>query len=123
MEQNYPHIIQQAYAAFNKRDIDAALLLMNEDVHWPNGWEGGYVNGHDEVKNYWTRQWKEVNPMVTPLSMQRINEEKIDVEVQQLVKNLQGNIVFDGIVHHVYTFEDAKIKSMKIVPKQRVPNL
>ena len=115
MEQLYENMIQKAYNAFNARDIDAVLSLMEKDVHWPNGWKGGYVEGHDEVREYWTRQWKEVAPTVTPLSMQKTNDGKIDVEVRQLVKDLQGKIVFDGIVHHVYTFQHGKIKSMEIV--------
>jgi ketosteroid isomerase-like protein len=28
-------LIEQAYSAFNKRDIDAASALMTEDVSWP----------------------------------------------------------------------------------------
>ena len=38
-------IIEQAYAAFNKRDIDGALTLMTEDVSWPKASEGGRVVG------------------------------------------------------------------------------
>ncbi len=35
--------IEQAYSAFNKRDIDGALALMTQDVSWPKaseGWQG-----------------------------------------------------------------------------------
>jgi hypothetical protein len=35
--------IQQAYSAFNKRDIDGALALMTQDVSWPKASEGGKV--------------------------------------------------------------------------------
>ena len=35
------------YAAFNARDIDAALAGMHPEVDWPNGWEGGRVHGRD----------------------------------------------------------------------------
>ena len=34
-------IIEQAYSAFNKRDIDGALALMTQDVSWPKASEGG----------------------------------------------------------------------------------
>ena len=118
MEQLHENIIQKAYNAFNARDIDAVLSLMDDEVHWPNGWEGGYVNGHDEVREYWTRQWKEVAPTVTPLSMQTTNDGSIDVEVRQLVKDEEGKIVFDGIVHHIYQFDEGKIKSMEIKPAE-----
>jgi len=36
-------LIEQAYSAFNKRDIDGAIALMTEDVSWPKASEGGRV--------------------------------------------------------------------------------
>ena len=36
-------MIIQAYSAFNERDIDGALALMNEDVMWLKASEGGKV--------------------------------------------------------------------------------
>jgi ketosteroid isomerase-like protein len=39
-------IIEQAYSAFNKRDIDGALALMTQDVSWPKASEGGRVVGN-----------------------------------------------------------------------------
>jgi hypothetical protein len=30
-------LLRQPYAAFNARDIDAALAAMHRDVEWPNG--------------------------------------------------------------------------------------
>jgi len=38
-------LIEQAYSAFNKRDIDVALALMTHDVSWPKASEGGRVIG------------------------------------------------------------------------------
>ncbi len=116
MEQvNYQKIIKQAYHSFNERNIDAIFSLMIEHVCWPNGWEGGYVKGQDEVRDYWTRQWKEINPVVTPVSIKKIDEDKFDVKVHQVVKDLNENILYDGIIHHIYTFEKGMIKSMEIV--------
>jgi len=56
MTQEQEDVIKRAYAAFNERNIDTVLSLMHPDVHWPNGWEGGYVTGHKQVREYWTRQ-------------------------------------------------------------------
>jgi hypothetical protein len=53
-------LIEQAYSAFNKRDIDGALALMAEDVSWPKASEGGRVVGKEEIRAYWTRQWGRV---------------------------------------------------------------
>ncbi|MGH2645980.1 MAG: nuclear transport factor 2 family protein [Ginsengibacter sp.] len=114
MEKEYKDILVRAYQLFNSRNIDALLSLMDENVHWPNGWEGGYVEGHDEVKNYWTRQWKEITPNVKPISFKKNENGKIEVGVHQLIKDMQGNILLDGFVKHIYTIEDGLIKSMEI---------
>lgn len=114
MTHQYQDLIRRAYAAFNARDINAALTLMHPQVNWPNGWEGGYVNGHEEVRNYWTRQWKEINPSVEPVALEEKQDGKISVNVHQIIQDLQGNTLSDGLVTHIYTIEDGLIKSMKI---------
>ena len=43
-------LIEQAYSAFNKRNIDGALALMTEDVSWPKASEGGRVVGKEEIR-------------------------------------------------------------------------
>ena len=112
--QNIETLINDAYTAFNNRDIDAALTLMTPDVHWPNGWEGGYVEGHDGVRAYWTRQWKEIDPHVQPTTIDPVADGKILVNVQQQVKDLNGKSLFEGMVKHIYTIENGLIKSMEI---------
>ena len=107
-------LIQQAYAAFNARDIDAALATMQPRVQWSKAWEGGYISGHDEIKRYWTRQWGEINPHVEPIKFTARPNGSLEVEVQHVVADLQGSPVFDGLVKHVYTFEDGLIKTMDI---------
>ena len=105
------------FDAFNKRDIAQVLTTMHPDVHWPNGWEGGYVNGHDEVKNYWTRQWKELNPLVEPTAFNERQDGRLEVKVHQIVKDLQGNLLFDGTVKHIYTLQDGLLRRMDIEPQ------
>ncbi|HEY4327201.1 MAG TPA: nuclear transport factor 2 family protein [Mucilaginibacter sp.] len=107
-------MIKEAYTAFNKRDIDAVLSLFHTEVDWPNGWEGGYVHGHSEVRDYWTRQWNELNPTVTPVSFKELENDMLEVEVKQVVKDLNGQLLFDGIVYHTYQFDNGFIKRMEI---------
>ena len=108
------NLLDKAYEYFNARNIDAVLALMHPDVHWPNGWEGGYVEGHNGVRDYWTRQWKEINPNVTPFAYQQRENGQVQVSVHQVVKDLEGKVLFDGIVSHIYTIEGELIKSMEI---------
>ena len=107
-------LIKKAYAAFNERDIDKALSTMQATVQWSKAWEGGYISGHDEIKKYWTRQWKEINPKVKPTTFNERPNGSLEVVVHQKVKDLQGNALFDGIVKHVYSFDDGLIKTMDI---------
>lgn len=114
MKPGIKETIQKAYSSFNNRNIDGALSTMQNDIQWSKAWEGGYISGHDEIKQYWTRQWTEINPKVDPVGFSERENGSVEVEVHQNVKDLQGNLIFDGIVKHVYTFENGLIKTMDI---------
>jgi hypothetical protein len=107
-------VIEQAYSAFNKRDIDGALALMTQDVSWPKASEGGRVVGKEEVRAYWTRQWREFDPHVEPLAMSNENGGKTRVRVHQLVKSLQGDVPSDSEVLHVFTLNNGLIEAMDL---------
>ena len=83
---NTQMLIAEAYSAFNRRDIDGALALMSENVSWPKASEGGRVVGKEEIRAYWTRQWKEFDPHVEPVEVIDREGSKTDVRVHQLVK-------------------------------------
>ena len=107
-------IIAQAYSAFNQRNIDGALALMSDSVSWPKASEGGRVVGKEEIRAYWTRQWKEFNPRVDPLEVLDQGKGRIDVRVHQLVKSLDGNVLSDSEVWHVYTIANGLIERMDL---------
>lgn len=110
----FKDVIHKAYNAFNERNIENALASMQTDVQWSKAWEGGYISGHNEIKQYWTRQWAEINPNVEPVGFAERENGSLEVKVHQNVKDLNGNLMFDGTVLHVYTFEDGLIKTMDI---------
>ncbi|WP_213805317.1 nuclear transport factor 2 family protein [Granulicella sp. dw_53] len=106
--------IEQAYSAFNQRDVDGALALMTQDVSWPKASEGGKVVGKEEVRAYWTRQWSEFDPIVEPLAMAEEDGGKTRVRVHQLVKSLQGDVLSDSEVLHVFTMNNGLIAAMDL---------
>jgi hypothetical protein len=108
------NLLKRAYQHFNNRDIDSVLATMDRDVDWPNGMEGGTEHGHKAVRNYWTRQWKTLNPHVEPIDFTRETDGRINVTVHQVVHNRGGKLLIDQIVHHVYTIESGLIKKMEI---------
>ncbi len=107
-------LISQAYAAFNKRDIDATLMLMSENVSWPKASEGGRVIGKHDVREYWTRQWAEFDPRVDVVEVVDGDAGKTDVKVHQLVKNLKGDVLSDIELWHIYTIANGLIERMDI---------
>jgi hypothetical protein len=107
-------IIEQAYSAFNQRDIDGAFALMTQDVSWPKASEGGKVVGKEEIRAYWTRQWGEFDPFVEPLAMTEEDGFKTRVKVHQLVKSLQGDVLSDSEVLHVFTVSSGLIAAMDL---------
>jgi hypothetical protein len=107
-------IIKQAYSAFNKRDIDGALALMTEDVSWPKASEGGKIIGKGEIRAYWTRQWGEFDPHVEPLAITEEDGGRTRVRVHQLVKSLEGNVLSESEVFHVFTVNSGLISAMDL---------
>jgi len=107
-------LIKTAYAAFNARDIDAILQVMHPEVKWSRAWEGDYAAGHEELRAYWERQWKEIDPRVKPISFQKNNNGTLEVEVEQLVRDLAGDLLFDGLVKHIYVINKGLIQQMDI---------
>src|SRR5580698_3342947 len=120
---NTQTLIAQAYAAFNRRDVDSALALMSENISWPKASEGGRVVGKEEIRSYWTRQWKEFDPHVEPLEVIDREGGVTDVKVHQLVKSLGGDVLSDSEVCHVYTIENGLIERMDLKGSETGSNL
>ena len=111
---NTQALIDQAYSAFNRRNIDGALALMTEKVNWPKASEGGRVIGKEEVRAYWTRQWIEFDPHVEPIEVTDHGAGRTDVKVQQLVRNLNGDVLSDQVLLHIYTIANGLVERMDI---------
>jgi ketosteroid isomerase-like protein len=99
-------------AASNAAHIDPWLGQMTPDVDWPNAWEGGRVHGHEEVRDYWSRQWSVIDPSVEPVAFTVRPDGRLAVEVDQLVRGSDGAVLAEGRVVHVYTFRDGLIARM-----------
>lgn len=109
-------LLRAAYAAFNARDIDAALALMTADVAWPRAFNGGFVHGPQAVRAYWTEQWSEIDPHVDPVTFHPEGGGRILVEVHQVVRDLAGSVLADERVGHRFAFARDRIQGMEVCP-------
>lgn len=106
--------LRAAYAAFNARNIDAALATMTTDVTWPKAFKGGFVQGPEAIRAYWTEQWSEINPHVDPVAFYPEADGRILVDVHQVVRDLTGTIVADVHAGHRFTFANGLIQGMEL---------
>ncbi|MBW4526699.1 MAG: nuclear transport factor 2 family protein [Phormidium tanganyikae FI6-MK23] len=109
-------LLRAAYAAFNARDIDAALALMTPDVFWPRAFKGGFVRGPEEIRAYWTEQWSEIDGHVGPVAFHPEDGGQVLVEVHQVVRDLAGAVLADEHVGHRFTIEHGLIQAMEVCP-------
>ena len=107
-------LLEGAYRDFNARRMEAVLARMRPDVIWPNGMEGGFVYGHEGVRDYWTRQWAIIDPHVEPLEIRQDERGKWVVKVHQVVHDGEGKLLVDQIVQHAYEISDSLIARMDI---------
>ena len=107
-------LLKHVYDRFNARDMETVLAALHEDVIWANGMDGGHVHGRDEVRSYWARQWTMVDPHVEPVEFARDPQGEMVVEVHQVVHDLNGHLLADKMVGHVFRIENGLIKRFDI---------
>ena len=107
-------LLRTAYAAFNSRQIDAALATMTPDVAWPRAFKGGFVQGQGAVAAYWTEQWSEISPQVEPVAFHLEDAGSIVVKVHQVVRDLAGAVLADEYVGHRFTLAEGLIQKMDV---------
>jgi hypothetical protein len=101
------------YIDFNDRRIDRVVRYMTPDVKWANGMDGGFVYGKGGVMEYWRRQFAQVSSKVMPMEI-READGKICVKVHQVVNDLDGTLLADEMVTHVFTLTRNKISQFEI---------
>jgi ketosteroid isomerase-like protein len=108
-------ILSAAYAAFNARDLDAAIALLHPEVDWPNAWEGGRVRGRAAVLAYWRRQFEAISSQVEPEGFCEEADGRVSVDVHQVVHDAQtGELLSDSRARHRYWLEDGLILRMEV---------
>ena len=110
------NFFQDLYKDFNDRKIDLVISKMTDDVKWANGMDGGYVHGHDAVKDYWTRQFTMVSSKVSPLEIEA-GKDIVQIKVHQVVHDLNGNLLANEFVYHIFHLQENKIAVFEIGEK------
>lgn len=111
---NDKQCLRELYDGFNVRDIETLLAAMTDDVDWPNAWEDGRVHGREAVRSYWTRQWAELDSRVEPVTIITRPDGRVAVDVHQVARNLNGEVLSEGRVLHIYELRDGLVARMDV---------
>jgi pimeloyl-ACP methyl ester carboxylesterase len=105
-------LVRRAYAAYNGRDLEGLLALVGDDVDWPDGTRR--LRGRTAVRAYWTEQWTSTHTHDEPVAVTRLPDGRLAVEVEQVVRSLDGSVRATRSVRHVHRVEGARIVRLDI---------
>jgi hypothetical protein len=72
------------------------------------------LHGHDAVRDYWHRQWREIDGHVEPAAIQELDDGRIAVDVHQVVRDRAGKLISEGDVVHTYELAGGLIRRMEV---------
>ena len=105
-------LLLRAYAAYNAQDLEALLARVSDDVDWPDG--SDRLHGKQAVRTYWTEQWRRTRTHDEPVGFSRLDDGRIAVHVDQVVRSLDGAVLSRGRVRHLHRIERDLISRLDI---------
>jgi ketosteroid isomerase-like protein len=107
-------VLRRAYRLFNDRRIDELLALLTEDVEWPDVANNAVLRGKEAIRPYWESQFAVAEPLVEPTDFKQSGDELVAV-VDQRVLDKQGQLLFEAVVYHRYTFTLGLVSRMVVL--------
>ncbi len=79
------------------------------------GWRGAVSAATPRVRDYWQRQFGTIDSRVEPRGFETDSSGRVVVDVHQVVRDPDGELLSEGAVQHVYSIRDGLIERMEIV--------
>lgn len=67
------------------------------------------------MRTYWTEQWVRTRTHDEPVSFDQLTDGRTSVHISQVVRSLDGSIVWQGDVLHIHCIECIRISRIGIV--------
>jgi hypothetical protein len=109
-------LLTKVYDAYNRQDFAAFSAYLTLDVDWPNQLQGGRVVGHDAVAAQWRETARSIQVDLAPVTFSLQPDGRVAVNVNQIVRNLGGQIWSDTCVRHLFTLEGGMIARLDVEP-------
>jgi ketosteroid isomerase-like protein len=107
-------LLTKLYEAYNRRDFAAFSALLTSDVDWPDQIQGGRLVGHEALATYWAANDKVIKVDSAPVTFTALPDSRIAVDVNQIVRNLTGQVWSDSCVRQIFTLRDDKVARMDV---------
>ena len=75
---------------------------------------GDRVRIHSAVRAYWLGQWEVIDPEVHPRRVRELPDGRVEVLVEQDVRDADGDLLSHAFVLHTYTFTGDLISRMDV---------
>jgi hypothetical protein len=107
-------LLERSYAALNARSVDAVLATMRPNIDWPDMLANRRIVGLDAVRECWQSQFEVMDPSVTPTGYAEGDDGQVLVDVHQVVRDQQGNVLSEQDGQHAYVFRDGLAAAMDV---------
>lgn len=108
-------LVRKAYSAFNERDVEAGVALMDPEVDWPNVPAGGFVHGRAQLREHWREQFRQADPRIEVAAIAEKGGGRVEAKVRQIVRAPDGSKLSDDRLVHVFTIVGERIKRMEVL--------
>jgi NAD(P)-dependent dehydrogenase (short-subunit alcohol dehydrogenase family)/ketosteroid isomerase-like protein len=108
-------LVRKAYSAFNERDVEAGVALMDPEVDWPNVPAGGFVHGRAQLREHWREQFRQADPRIEVAAIAEKGGGRVEAQVRQIVRAPDGSKLSDDRLVHVFTIVGERIKRMEVL--------
>jgi len=116
-------LLTKVYEAYNRRDFAALSAFLAPDTNWPDMVEGGRLVGPTALSDYWARNDKMITVDIAMVSVTALPDGRVAAEVNQIVRNLAGQVWSDTCERHIFTLCDGMIARLdvEVVDKRSRP--
>lgn len=109
-------VLEEAYDAFNRRDLARIRPLIHPDAIWPNTLENGEpLTGKEAVLGQFARIFATIRPNIALIRVLEETTDALTVEAQYSVESPDGRVWTDTRATLTYHFRDGLLTGLTIV--------
>lgn len=109
-------VLDEAYDAFNARDLARIRPLIHAEAAWPNTLEDGPpLAGREAVISHFARIFATILPNIQLIRVVTETADALTVEAQYSVESSNGHVWSDTRATLTYHFRDGLLSGMTIV--------